>query len=293
MRGTLHLLTPEEGGQALSLLAAGRSWHTPAWQRYFGMTPAQMDAMRDAVRDILHGQVLTREELIAELGKRKGFDHVADQLRSGWGTLLKPIAWQGHLVFGPNRGTRVTFTTPESASAAWAGIRDPDEAGPQVAARYLAAYGPATLDNFRAWLARPAKRELRRWFAAADAIEVDVDGTPAFVRAADLDDLARPRPTDTVRLLGGFDQWVLGPGTGDSRILATARRSAVSKTAGWIAPLVTVGGVVRGTWELKGDVVTAAWFSEGGKAPISRLREEVGRLASLVGRELELQVSDC
>src|SRR5919108_4738682 len=33
MRGTLHLLAPEDAGAYLSLLAAGRSWEKPAWER--------------------------------------------------------------------------------------------------------------------------------------------------------------------------------------------------------------------------------------------------------------------
>jgi hypothetical protein len=51
MRGTLHLLTPEEGGAFLSLMAAGRSWERPSWQRYFGMTPARMERLRGIVRE--------------------------------------------------------------------------------------------------------------------------------------------------------------------------------------------------------------------------------------------------
>ena len=39
MRGSLHLLTPEDGGAFLSLMASGRSWERPSWQRYFGVTP--------------------------------------------------------------------------------------------------------------------------------------------------------------------------------------------------------------------------------------------------------------
>lgn len=113
MRGTIHLLTPEEGGAPLSLLAAGKSWHRPSWQRYFHMTIAQMEELRFAIRDALDGRVLTREELIAEVTKQPAHAHLGDALRSGWGTLLKPSAWQGDLVFGPNRGTRVTFTRPE------------------------------------------------------------------------------------------------------------------------------------------------------------------------------------
>jgi hypothetical protein len=125
MRGTLHLLTPTDGGGALSLLAAGRSWDRPSWQKYFGMTPASMDLLRDAVSEVLDGAVLTREELIAALNRRRGLGHVADELRSGWGTLLKPLAWQGQLVFGPNQGTRVTFTHPNRRAHAGAACPNP------------------------------------------------------------------------------------------------------------------------------------------------------------------------
>src|SRR5207253_3487422 len=41
MRGTLHLLTPEEAGAFLSLIASGRSWERPSWQQYFGVTQSR------------------------------------------------------------------------------------------------------------------------------------------------------------------------------------------------------------------------------------------------------------
>ena len=121
MRGTLHLLTPEDAGACLSLLAAGRPWERPAWQRYFGMDPATMERFRHAVRDALDGRTLTREELIAAVTIEPGLEHIADGLRSGWGTLLKPVAWQGDLCFGPQAGNRVTFMRPDQASRRWAG----------------------------------------------------------------------------------------------------------------------------------------------------------------------------
>src|SRR6266511_1222085 len=90
MRGTLHLLTPEEGGAFLSLIAAGRSWERPSWQRYFGMTTKLMDGLRGAAREALDGTVLTRDELVAAITARRGLEHIGEALRSGWGTLLKP-----------------------------------------------------------------------------------------------------------------------------------------------------------------------------------------------------------
>jgi Winged helix DNA-binding domain len=290
MRGTLHLLTPEDGGAFLSLMAAGRSWERPSWQRYFGVTPAQIDLLRDAAAEALDGAELTREELAAAVVSHRGLEHVGEALGSGWGTLLKPLAWQGAICFGPSRGNRVTFTRPEAASARWAGVPEPDAAAPTAILAYLGAHGPATAGRFGTWLAGGwfGKRRLRAWFEGLrDRVsEVEVEGERAFVRSEDLDDLLSTRPVRTVRLLAGFDQFVLGAGTGDAHVVPQERRAAVSKQSGWIAPVVVVGGVVRGTWQLHGDEVAVDWFAEGGPLPRTALRDEVARLAEILGRGL-------
>jgi hypothetical protein len=292
MRGTLHLLTPEEGGAFLSLMAAGRSWEQPSWQRYFGMTAKRWEVLRPAVREALDGTVLTREELVAAVIARRGLGHVGEALRSGWGTLLKPLAWQGDLCFGPSRANRVTFMRPADASSRWAGIPDPDEAAPVAIVAYLGAYGPATVDNFGNWLSRGriSARQLRTWFGAlGDRLaEVHVDGERSYVLTEDLDELASARATAALRLLPGFDQYVLGPGTDDGHVVPAARRAAVSRQSGWIAPVVVAGGVVCGTWELDADLVRVAWFREAGKLPRNALEAEVARLASLLDRDLRL-----
>ena len=294
MRGTLHLLRPEEAGQFLSLLAASRPWARPSWQRYFGVTPAHIEQLRGVAREALAGNVLTREELIAAIVASRGLQHVGDALRSGWGTLLKPLAWQGDLCFGPSRGTRVTFRLPEDASSRWAGIPEPDEAAPQAIVAYFGAYGPASIDTFGNWLSGGwfGKRQLRAWASELGdrLIEIDVEGERAYVLAEHLDELASSQPTSVVRLLPGFDQYVLGPGTGDGRVVPTARRAAVSRQAGWISPVVVVGGVVGGTWELDGERVAVSWFREGGKPPREALQAEVARLSSMLERPLRARI---
>jgi hypothetical protein len=89
-----------------------------------------------------------------------------------------------------------------------------------------------------------------------------------------------------VRLLPGFDQWVLGPGTGDALVVPSGRRAAVSRQSGWISPVVVSGGVVSGTWELDGDRVRIGWFGELGKLPRRALEAEAARLSAILGREL-------
>jgi hypothetical protein len=221
---------------------------------------------------------------------RRGLRHIGEELRSGWGTLLKPLAWHGDLCFGPSQGSRVTFMRPEHASSRWSGLPDPDEAAVVAMVAYFRSYGPATIDAFGNWLAGGyfGKRQLRTWFSALGErlVEVDVDGERAHVLAEDLDELASGAPTAAVRLLPGFDQYVLGPGTGDGHVVRASRRAAVSRQSGWISPVVVVGGVVCGTWELKGDQVRVAWFGEAGRPPRNALRAELTRLSSILDRRL-------
>jgi Winged helix DNA-binding domain len=294
MRGTLHLLTPEDAGTYLSLLAAGRRWEAASWQKYFGVGPKEIEALRVAAREALDGKALTREELAAAVTKKRGLSHIGKELASSWGTLLKPLAWQGDLALGPSQGNRVTFIRPDQASPRWAGVPEPDDAAPAAILAYLSAYGPATVEGFANFIARGSvsKRSLKTWFAALGdrVIEIEVGGERSYVRPEDVDALAAAKPTKALRLLPGFDQWVLGPGTNDPRIVAPARRAAVSRQAGWISPVVVVvGGVVVGTWELDGSTARVSWFAEAGRAPVRALGEEVGRIGQIVGRELTVE----
>ena len=292
MRGTLHLLSPEAAGDCLSLLAAGRPWERPAWQRYFEMDPATMERFRDVVIEALDGKTLTREELIEAVTVAPGLDHLGHGLRSGWGTLFKPVAWQGGLCFGPQNGNRVTFRRPDQASPRWRGVPEPDVAGPRALMAYLSAYGPATPNGFRNWLSRgmTPPKQVKGWIAdLGDRLAtVDLEGEAAYVPAEHLDELAATVPSTAVRFLGGFDQWVLGPGTDDPHVIASPRRTDVSRTAGWIAPVVVAGGVVTGTWEADGGSLRVAWFREAGRPPAAKLKAETKRIAGILGRELSL-----
>jgi hypothetical protein len=294
MRGTLHLITPEEGAAFLSLMASGRPWERPSWVSYFGLTPANLERMREVVSEALEGRALTREELIAAIAATRSLRHLAEGLRSGWGTLLKPLAWRGDLCFGPNRGARVTFQRPADASPRWRGIPGHEEAAPIAIAAYLRAYGPTTGQRFGRWLASGwfGKRQLHEWFErlADRVVPLDVEGEQAFILSEDVESLLATKPTRTVRLVGGFDQWVLGPGTDDARVLPTAHRRLVSKQSGWIAPSVVNGGIVSGTWALDGSRVEVAWFADASRIPRRALAEEVDRIGGLLGRDLALEV---
>ncbi len=281
MRGTLHVLPADELGTYLAPLAAARTWEKGAWQRAF-VDAAGMAALADAVGELLDGAVLTREELTDAVVARVGDPALGEHLRSGWGSVLKPFAWQGLLVQGPPRGGRVTFTSP-ATSPGWRGLPPIEEAGPAAVLAYLGAHGPAAPATFDDWLLRGAtpKKTLRGWFADLASrdrvVQVAVEGEQLWARAEDADDLAAARPHATVRLLPAFDQYVLGPGTKDVHVLDAARRGEVSRAAGWIAPVVVHAGRVVGTWEAT-DAVRVGLFPEAPPLDPAVLEAEAAHL---------------
>lgn len=295
MRGTLHLLAAEDAPAFLALMAAGRSWERGSWVKAFGVDPAGIAALAAAVEELLDGAVLTREELVSRLMRRKRFARMEEALRSGWGSLLKPLAWQGHLCFGPAQAARVTFASPRTWIPGWSGIPASDAAAEVAIPSYLGAHGPATPETFDRWLTRGGTRKaiLRGWFSGlGDAVTgVEVDGSGALARTEDLEDLAASTPSTAVRLLPGLDHYLLGPGTQDEALLAPARRKDVSKAAGWIAPIVVAKGRFAGTWTVDAHTVELTWFPEAGRTPRKALIAEATRLGEVVGRELAMQMA--
>ena len=122
---------------------------------------------------------------------------------------------------------------------------------------------------------------------AVTIVIIRIDGD-RYVLREDLEELTTTTASPAVRLLPGYDQWVLGPGTADAHVVPPARRQLVSRKAN----LVIAGGVVSGTWSLSGDKVAAAWFAEAGPPPREALAEEVARLATILDRPLQPTVEE-
>jgi hypothetical protein len=258
MRGTLHLLPADELDLWVSALTdrESRRRFPPSWERTHGVTAAQLHAITDAVGAVLGATPLRRSELAEAVCAHLGDPALLEPLSTGWGALLKPAAARGLLCSGPVVDGAVTFVSP----AAWRGTPlaavDPAAAKREVLSRFLASTGPATAADLAHWWGEepaPAKRLLRE---NADALApVAVDGEAGYmVRAEDAGELvATPDggrdPADTCVLLPAFDPWVIAPLSHRRRAVPEGRASAVSRTAGWISPVLVVDGAVAGVWQ--------------------------------------------
>lgn len=285
MRGTLHVLHPREAAAALTLVSAARTWTKGSWQKTF-LTASELDRLTAAVVDLLaDGRPHTREELVAHVAESAGAE-VAAHVASSWSAALKPLAWQGFLCNGPSLGTRVTFTRPQDVVADWPGLMDVDEAAARLIPAYLAAFGPASPATFDAWLLRGAtsKPTLRQWFSDLDdrLTPVDVDGVALVARAEDADALATTTTSEVVRLLPAFDQFVLGPGTTDVHLVPAQHRADVSRTGGWISPVVATCHGVVGTWTADDGRIAVRLFDDAPAPAAVTLEAEIARVEALL-----------
>ncbi|HEY2017713.1 MAG TPA: winged helix DNA-binding domain-containing protein, partial [Bryobacteraceae bacterium] len=298
MRGTLHLLPSEALPLWHAALGTSRRYlREAAWQKYFGISLEELDRLSDAIAIALEGRVLTREELAREVGRITGSAAFGGKLAEGsWGTILKPAAFTGRLCFASSVGQRVRFTRPDTwlTAVCDAGrAMDPQAATAAVTRRFLAAYGPATYRDLARWWGA-TRSTIRQWIASLgeEVTDVDLDGVRAWMLTADVPELREPPPTRSVRLLPGFDQYVIGASAHAEQLLPGDFRSRVYRPQGWISPVLLVNGRMEGIWrhEIKGSRVEVS-VEPFVKAPVW-VREAAGkeaeRLAAFLGGSLSL-----
>lgn len=296
MRWTLHLISTADYPLYLAAFHAFAHFRRERWLTSYGLTTDDMDALLDAFQVMLGGEGLTREQLADAVVRRTGRPHLREKLLGGFGTLLKPGAYQGHLIFGPSLGQNVTFVSPR----AWLGEfpeLDTDAARLETLRRYLSAYGPATPGDFASWWGT-SRADARKLFRALgdELIRVSIEGWDAWALRADADILQDSMPSTTVRLLPGFDPYTVGLRRERDAALAPERKGRVYSQQGWIAPVVLVGGAVVGVWkhEVKRAhlVVTVESFAPLSQAIRDEIEREAARLGIYLNAEPEVRFAE-
>ena len=285
MRGTLHLARADD--LPLYTAAMRGRWMRirPSWLKYMQLTESEFWRIEEEIGAALDGRPVTREDLIATVGKGKSA-RVHELLRSGWGGILKPAARSGLLCFGPSRGQAVTFVSPRQWLKKWTDI-DPETAIVEVARRYLSAYGPATKNDFaRWWGAWPGVGTVAWSGLAGELLPVAVDGVRLDLLATDLDVIRKAKIEDRVQLLPGFDPYLMGHVKRD-HLFERDYAPKVSRTAGWISAVMLVDGRVVATWTHrvanKTLRVTIEPFQRLSPEVLAQVKQCAGELAAALG----------
>jgi hypothetical protein len=297
MRGTLHLLPAAELDTWLGALGTYDHYLKGAWLKAFGLTAEEIEQLIVVIGEALDGGLRTREELGAEVARIAGSPELADKVQGSWGPYLKPASFRGHLCFGPNDGQKVRFARPDSWLGRSIDIAGPEDALRDVTRRHLGAFGPAAREDLaRWWGVQPAPGGRMLKALGDEVVQVDVEGTAGWMLREHVEEAAGEEPPERlVRLLPGFDMWVIGAARDAAALLDPAEKKRVYRNHGWISPVLLVNGRMHGVWkhERKGErlTVTIEPFGKLPKWARTEAEGEAERLAGFLGGELEVSWS--
>ena len=292
LRGTLHLIASDDFPLYVAALSAVllKFYRRASWLKYHGVTMAEFEAIADAVDAILSDVPMSRKALAEAIVTRTGSTHIQARLESGWGMLFKPAAVQGRLCFAESEGQNVTFIHPRRWLADWEPVA-PEDAFRALARRYLESYGPAQTDDFGHWFGMQPADAKRAFRLLGDEIEpVEVEGWPAWALVAA--DIEHAPSAFSVRLLPGFDPYVISASRHAQYMLDEAHRAKVYRAQGWISAVLLVNGRIEGVWQherKRGQtVVTVAPFAPLSADVQAGVAAEAALLGAYLGAEAQV-----
>ena len=259
MRGTLHLVAPEDLRWMLGLTAERLTRSIAGRHRELDITWADIEKCRDvALERVTGGGSLSRAELF-------GVFEAAGQPTAGQRGIhiLGTLCRHGWLVQGPLAGNQqllVAFDEwiPESRA------RGRREGIAAFALRYFRSHGPATLRDFAWWTQIPLT-DVRPAFeqVSGQLVELEFGDTSYWMspETASLLDGGVPGQR-SVLLLPGFDEFLLGY-QDRSLVLAPGHADRIVPGGnGVFKKTLVAGGDVIGTWAGPGKGRSAAVVPE-------------------------------
>ena len=265
MRGTIHLVSARDCMLLRPLVqpAVDRGLTVLLGRQLAGVDTAALAA---AGRILVEERPMTFSELGAALSAQWP-QHPPAALAQGVRALVPLVQVPPRAVWGA--AGQAAHTSAET----WLGR--PLEAGPsleRLVARYLAAFGPASVRDVQAWSGLTRLREIVDRLRPGLRAFRDEQGTELF----DLPDAPRPEP-DTpapVRLVAEFDNLVLSHAD-RTRVVSEPNRQRLFTRNGIFPGTVLIDGFVLGMWKIDRARDAAALVIELFEPVAGRVREAV------------------
>jgi hypothetical protein len=259
MRGTLHLVAPEDLHWMLDLTAARLTKSIAARHRELGITWADIEKSRGiALERVAGGGAASRAELFTVF-------EAAGQPTTGQRGIhiLGTLCRHGWLVQGPLAGNQQLLVDFES----WIPVSrklERQEAIAEFLLRYFRSHGPATVRDFAWWTQIPLT-EVRAALedVKEELVELEFEGTSYWLSPATASLLDGGVPGQrSVLLLPGFDEFVLGY-TDRSLVLAPEHANKIVPGGNGVFKKTLVSrGEAIGTWAVTGKGRNAAVVPE-------------------------------
>jgi hypothetical protein len=245
-RHTLHLYPSVEWPLIHAALANRPTWWEQDAVRN-GVTVTEYRATLSHLADLLRQRgTLNRSDL------RAGDFGLDEEHLSSWGGVFASLVRMGVACHAGQEGNEGRFAYREYwlPHLAW-NPPSAEEANGELARRYLAAYGPATVQDLAYWRGERVG-QARCWIELLgdEVMTVEADGQSLLALRADADVLNETPPEREawpVRLLYRFDPLLLGL-KNKSWLVDPAYYNRVWRPAGHIEGVILDYGRIAGTW---------------------------------------------
>ena len=245
MRGTLHFVPPEDAKWMLKLSASRILARDARRLKQLALDEAIMERCKEIFFDALKGNKrLSRPEMMQLLEKAG----ISTRNQRGY-HILWYVSQSGLICPGPMQDKQQTFVlldewVPDSRELSR------EESLAELAGRYFASHGPATVHDF-AWWAGLTVTEARTGLEAAmpGLISETIDGKEYWTTGDAPGDIGRDG--SRVHLLPAFDEYLLGYKDRAAVLDVEDTLKVIPGKNGVFLPTIVVGGRVVGTWKRK------------------------------------------
>lgn len=290
MRGTLHLVAAEDLRLQLDLCGPPAIRGSRSRYKQLGLTEDLRESALQEIRDIFtRDTALTRSQLADALAPR-GIPVAGQAIHH----LVRFAALRGLICLGAEANGDLTYVLLDDwlrASAVAPPVAHPLR---EFARRYLAAYGPATMADFKRWSGLTAAQVKKAWAAiSAECRLLSIPDGEALLLERHSALLESPPDEPTVRLLPRYDNYLLGY---ESRrfMVADGFAKRVHPGGGLIRACLLVDGVAKANWKLEkrrsSHRVVVEPFEALDPAILPSLEAEVESLGRFLNANAELRI---
>ena len=242
MRGTLHFLHADDVRWMVALLGERAAKAATGRRHNLGLTDKIMEEVESLVRkELANRKYLSRPKLAQLLkDKVKGIEMGNSQI----GHVFRNFGERGIICFGPHEGKQPTFVllddwVPKTPK------KNREQALTELVERYFTSHGPAQLTDLAGWAGINQGEAKLGLSKAKNIVSVEVEKKNYYMAK----DAPKPATGETLFLLPGFDEYMLGYKDRSAALHADHANKIVPGGNGMFFPTIVENGQVVGTWK--------------------------------------------
>lgn len=279
LRGTVHIFPLED----LPLYLEPDTYHSRDWtlrdfwnsRPDWALTPQRQDYFSQLILEALESGPRSREQLKELCRAAEMTEAEEGSLFHPWGGGIRQLCQRGFIHYAVQEEKVLCLTPPVTPLPREAAQRE-------LARRYFAHYGPATLHDAMYFFRAPA-RQVRDWLAQLPLAETVSQGRSYFY----IDGASDPSPLPRCIFLAGFDPLLLGYEKKESLYLPPEQLRRVFSLAGIVSPTVLLRGEIAAKWQKKGKTLLVQPFRSLQPTERADLQQEADRLWPQIHLRLE------